>query len=186
VDAAQAMTGTDHADDAVRRADRLYAARAAMAEAEQPARRLGIADIVQLLGNPMRSLSMDEQRALFSDPQLRADYRRLKAQFATVELPALAAASTGQVNMRRFEGGTVNIHPSRVPGQTYVLMRFGSPAGVPHSVLIESSQGELIKRALPPADPNGEIMLVLDDKIGPDQEFLRLISDPTSSGSFLA
>src|SRR4051794_41096697 len=112
------MTGPEEADDGVRRADRLYAARAAMDEIGQPVRRLGIADIVRFLGDPTRSLSIDEQRALFSDPQLRADFRRLKAQFAAVELPTLAAASSGQVNMRRFEGGTVNIHPSRVPGQT--------------------------------------------------------------------
>jgi len=30
----------------------------------------------------------------------------------------------GDVNSRRFEGGTVSIHPSRVQGQIYVILRF--------------------------------------------------------------
>ena len=97
----------------------------------------------------------------------------------------LAAASAGNVNARRFEGGTVNIHPSRVPGQTYVLLKFNWPAGPPRIMLLESSRGDLIKRALPRADPNGEVMLVLDEKSSSDQGFLQLISDPTSTGSFL-
>jgi hypothetical protein len=128
---------------------------------------------------------MDEQRALFSDLKLRADYRRLKAQIAVAELPALAAASTGEVSSRRFEGGTVNVYPSRVPGQVYVVLRFSWPSGAPRTMLLEGAEGELVKRALPPADPNGELMIVLNQASTSDRDFLRLISDPTSTGSFL-
>ena len=117
------------ADDIALRADKLYAARSALAETERPTRRLGVAEIVQFLNDPRRSLSMEEQRSLFADPQLRADYRRLKSQVTIAELPALAAASAGNVNSRRFEGGTVSIHSSRVPGQVYVVLRFNWPAG---------------------------------------------------------
>src|SRR5215831_12245943 len=108
----QAMTADT--DDIAHRADQLYAARSALAEARRPARRFGVAEIVQFLNDPTRSLSADEQRALFTDPRLRADYRRLKAQATTFEMPALAAASSGAVNARRFDGGSVSIHPSRV------------------------------------------------------------------------
>jgi hypothetical protein len=173
------------ADDIALRADKLYAARSALAETERPTRRLGVAEIVQFLNDPRRSLSMEEQRSLFADPQLRADYRRLKSQVAIAELPALAAASAGNVNSRRFEGGTVSIHPSRVPGQVYVVLRFKWPAGPPRTMLLENAGGELIKRSLPAADSSGEVMMVLDEKSVPDQGFLRLISDPTSTGSFL-
>jgi hypothetical protein len=179
------MAATDHADDIARRADRLYAARTALAQTGPTTRRMGVAEIMQFLSDPGRSLSMDEQRSLFADPQLRADYRRLKSQVAVAELPALAAASTGDVSARRFDGGTVNVHPSRVPGQVYVMLRFSWPAGAPRTMLLEGAEGELVKRALPPADPNGELMIVLNESSASDQAFLRLISDPTSTGSFL-
>jgi hypothetical protein len=182
---AEAMTGGGEDDDIAPRADRLYAARSALAEAQPATGRLGIAEIVQFLNDPERSLSMEEQRALFADPRLRADYRRLKSRQSVVELPALAAASVGSVDIRRFEGGTVRIHPSRVAGQVYVMVRFRRPAGAPRSLVLESSAGELVKRPLPPADATGEIMMVLDRKRAADEAFLRLISDPTSTGSFL-
>jgi len=179
----QIMASTDQEDIAVR-ADKIYAARTALAETERP-HRLGVAEIVRFLNDPNRSLSMEDQRALFADPKLRADYRRLKALSAIADLPALAAASAGEVNSRRFDGGTLTIHPSRVPGQIYVLLRFNWPAGPPRMLLLENAQGELIKRSLPAADAGGEAMMVLDQKNMSDAGFLRLISDPTSTGSFL-
>jgi hypothetical protein len=185
VGAAPAMTTTDHENDVLLRADALYAARSAMAETEPLRRRFGVAEIVQFLNDPGRSLSMEEQRLLFADPKLRTDYRRLKSQVAVAELPALAAASAGDVNTRRFEGGTVRIHPSRIPGQIYIVLQFSRSANSPRTILLENADGDIIKRSLPPADPSGEVMMVLDQKLAADAGFLRLISDPTSTGSFL-
>ncbi|SRR6266446_11453 len=179
------MTAADHTDDIARRADKLYAARAAMEGSSRSARRMGIAELMQFLNDPRRSLSIEEERLLFTDPQLRADFRRLKSQVAIADLPALAAASAGDVSTRRFEGGTVTIHQSRIPGQVYVVLRFDRLAGAPRTMLLENPEGDLIKRTLPAADSNGEVMLVLDSKIASDQNFLRVISDPTSTGSFL-
>jgi hypothetical protein len=179
------MTATDHDEDIARRADQLYAARAAMEDRSRPAPRMGIAEIMQFLNDPGRSLSIEEQRSLFTDPRLRADFQRLKSQTAIADLPVLAAASSGDVSTRRFEGGTLTIHQSRIPGQVYVVLRFDRPQGAPRTMLLENPEGDLIKRMLPAVDPNGEVMFVLDNKIASDQNFLRLISDPTSTGSFL-
>jgi hypothetical protein len=176
---------TDTEDDIARRADRLYAARTALAETRRPTHRFGIAEIVQFLNDPTRSLAPEEQRALFSDPRLRADYRRLKAQATTFEMPALAAASSGAVNARRFEGGSVSIHPSRVPGQIYVILRFSWPSGPPRMMLLESATGDLLKRALPAADQQGEVMMVLNERSDADAGFLRLLADPTTNGTFV-
>src|SRR5262245_11943468 len=118
------MTEGGEDDDTAPRADKLYAARSALAEIQPTTRRLGVSEIVQVLSDPQRSLSMEEQRTLFADPRLRADYRRLKSRQSVVELPALAAASVGSVNIRRFEGGTVRIRASRVADQFYVVVRF--------------------------------------------------------------
>ena len=86
------MTAADHIDEIALRAERLYAARAAMEDTSRSTLRIGIAEIMQFLNDPRRSLSMEEQRSLFANPQLRADYRRLKSQVAVADLPALAAA----------------------------------------------------------------------------------------------
>jgi hypothetical protein len=176
---------TETENDVARRADQLYAARSAVADAKRPGRRLGVAELVQFLNDPTRSLTSEEQRQLFADPRLRADYRRLKAQATTFEMPALAAASSGNVNARRFEGGSITIHPSRIPGQLYVIVRFNSPEASARAILLESSAGDIVKRALPNADPQGEVMMVLNEKNDADAGFLRLLSDPTSTGTFV-
>ena len=176
---------TDAENDLADRADRLYAARTALAETGRPRHRFGIAEIVQFLGDPSRSLTPEEQRALFTDPRLRADYKRLKAQATTFEMPALAAASSGNVTARRFDGGSINIHPSRIAGQLYVILRFDTPAGHPRALLLESTSGEVVKRALPAADPQGEVMMVLNENNETDASFLRLLADPTSTGTFV-
>jgi hypothetical protein len=176
---------TESENDIARRADRLYAARTALAETDRPRRRFGVAEIVQFLNDPSRSLTPEEQRALFADSRLRADYRRLKAQAAVFEMPALAAASSGNVNARRFEGGSVAIHLSRIPGQRYVIVRFTWPGSSPRAMLLESASGDLVKRALPTADLQGEVMMVLNDKDDADANFLRLLADPTTTGTFM-
>jgi hypothetical protein len=176
---------TEAENDLAHRADRLYAARSVLAEARPPRHRFGVAEIVQFLNDPVRALTPEEQRSLFTDPRLRADYRRLKERATSFEMPALAAASSGNVDARRFDGGSINIHPSRIAGQLYVILRFSSPANPPRALLLESTAGELVKRALPAADQQGEVMMVLNQSNQADASFLRLIADPTSTGTFV-
>jgi hypothetical protein len=166
-------------------ADRLYAARSAVADAATERPRIGIAELVQFLADPTSDLSAEAQRALFSSPRLRADFKRLKASLNCVELPALAAASDGEVNTRTFEGGSVRIHPSRVAGQVYALFQFNWPSTTPRALVLESASGDVVKRPLPAADASGQAVVVLDRERPSDDAFLRLIADPTTSGSFI-
>jgi hypothetical protein len=166
-------------------AEQLYAARSALLEANPPKHRLGVAELVQFLNDPTRSLSMQEQRALFSNPKLLAAYRRLKLQVRAVEMPALAAASDAVLSARGFKGGTIRVHPSRVPGQSYMIFRFDQADGSPRSLVLEGVKGELIKRPLPSADARGELVLVLSQGNAGDRDLLRLFSDPQSVGTFL-
>jgi hypothetical protein len=174
-------TENDFAD----RADQLYAARSALAETKRLRHHFGVAEIAQFLNDPSRSLTPEDQRALFADPRLRADYRRLKEQAAVFALPAVAAASSGNVNARRFDGGTIAIHPSRIPGQLYVIVRFNSPASSPRAMLLESTAGDVVKRVLRGADQQGEVMMVLNENNDADAAFLRLLADPTATGTFV-
>ena len=123
---------TTDIDEIARCAGRLCAAPSVVAKTEQPGRRIGVAELAQSLNDPSRALTSEEQRALFTDPVSRADYRRLKAHAMTVELPALAAASSGAVASRRFEAGNA---PS-VPGS---------------GLNLESAGGALVNRALLPS-----------------------------------
>ena len=167
------------------RADQLYAARTALAAADAPRRPIGVAELVQFLVEPSRALTPAEQRALFASPQLRADFQRLKADLRVIALPAQAAASSSGSDIRRFEGGSVRLHPSRVAGQIYVLFEFNWPSGTPTALMLEGVEGGLVKRPLPAGDATGRVVLVLDQTSAPDQEFLRLIADPRTVGSFL-
>jgi len=120
-----------------------------------------------------------------SNPRLRTDLKRLKTSLRRVELPALAAASDGGVNARTFEGGTVRIHPSRVAGQIYALFQFNWLSATPRALLLEGAAGDIVKRPLPGADASGQAVLVLDRSQPTDDLFLRLIADPTTTGSFI-
>jgi hypothetical protein len=166
-------------------ADRLYAARSAVADATAAGPKVGVAELVQFLADPASELPPEAQRALFANPRLRADFKRLKASLRCVELPTLAAASDGTVNARTFEGGSVRIHPSRVAGQIYALFQFNWPSATPRALLLEGASGDLIKRPLPAADASGRAVLVLDESQPSDGIFLRLIADPTTMGSFI-
>lgn len=180
------MSAANDNSDLATRADELYAGRAAVADARPDGIALGVAEIAQFLGGTGRALSAEEQRALFANPRLRADYRRLTSQLSMFELPALAAASDGQVATRRFEGGSIRIHPSRVTGQTYVFVHFDAPDRVPVAMVLEPPTGEVMRRALPVDQGSGEAMLLLDSHNPEDAAFLRALCDPRSAGAFLS
>jgi hypothetical protein len=179
------MGAANDNSDLARRADDLYVARTAVAEARPDGMALGVGAIARFLNGAGRALSTEEQRALFANPRLRADYRRLKSQLSMFELPALAAASDGEVATRRFEGGSIRIHPSRVTGQTYVFVRFDTPDRVPAAMVLEHPSGECVRRTLPVDRAAGEAMLLLDSHNPEDAAFLRVLCDPRSTGAFL-
>src|SRR5262245_32787769 len=102
--------------DALRRAEDLFVARATVDDATPNPRRLAFADLYAFLTNPTSELSIDHQRQLFSDPRLRADFQRLKQELIAVgggiDLPRVAAASDGELSERPFPGGAVKIAAS--------------------------------------------------------------------------
>jgi hypothetical protein len=179
------MGAANDNSDIAARADALYAARAAVAEARLEGMVLGIGEIALFLSGAGRALSAAEQRALLANPRLRADYRRLKSQLSVFELPALAAASDGRIATRRFDGGSIRIHPSRVTGQTYVFVHFDAPDRMPAAMVLEHPSGEFMRRALPVDRAKGEAMLLLDSHNPEDVAFLRVLCDPRSTGAFL-
>jgi hypothetical protein len=176
-------------DDAavIRRADELYAARTTVAtnRPHRAAPRLTFADLVAYLTEPERLLSMDEQRALFADKGLHADLRRLRAELAVFELPQLAAADSGQLETRKFPGGSLRWHPSRVSGQIYLLVQLDDFSAAPRALVVETVDGTQCKRRLPGPDGQGRILLVLDEAAAADATLLRAVADPTATGCLM-
>jgi hypothetical protein len=163
---------------------RLYVSRAVLGEMKSR-KTLGLAEIYAFLTDPMRSFTSEQQRALFMDRNLLAAYREIKANLKHVAMPSLAAASDAALTTRSFPGGSMRLAPSRVQGQTYVIIRFNSPSGPPRAIILEGKGGEFQKRALPKPDADGELLMVLTQAIPEDQLFLRLVADPAASGSFI-
>jgi hypothetical protein len=179
------MTGADDSGDAVQAADRLYAARSAMADAAAQRESIGVAELVRFLTVASVELPSEAQRALFANPRLRADFQRLKRRLRLFELPVVAAASTGNITARTFEGGSARVHPSRLEGQVYVVFEFRSTAGAPQALLFEDAANYVVKRPLPAPDALGQVVLVLDRSNANDELFLQLFADPTTTGTFL-
>ena len=71
---------------------------------------------------------------------------------------------------------------STLPG---IPRDFSWPAGTPRMVLLESGAGDIVKRAIPAADQQGQAMMVLDERSEADAGFLRLLGDPTVTGTFV-
>jgi hypothetical protein len=179
------MTGADDSADAAQAADRLYAARSAVADAAAQRGRIGVAELVHFLTVASVELPSEAQRALFANPRLRADFQRLKRRLRLFELPVVAAASAGTITSRTFAGGSVRVHPSRLEGQVYVVFEFRPTASPPRALLFEDTANCVVKRPLPAPDALGQVVLVLDRSNPNDDLFLQLFADPTTTGTFL-
>jgi hypothetical protein len=180
------VTGPGEGSDALRDADRLYSARSAMAGVAAERGSVGIAELVRFLTVAGSELPPEAQRALFASQRLRADFQRLKRRLRIVDLPEVAAASTGGIASRTFAGGSVRVHPSRMEGQVYMVFQFREFAGTPAALLLEDASNRVAKRPLPAPDALGQAVLVLDRSNPGDELFLQLFADPQTTGSFLA
>lgn len=178
------MTSGSNPGDARHSADRLYAARAALADIASGRSPIGVAELARFLSQAGLELPQEAQRALFASPRLRADFQRLKARLRLIELPAVAAASAGSVTARTFEGGTARVHPARREGQVYMVFQFDDASVAPRALLLEDA-AHIAKRALPVPDALGQVVLVLDRGDASDALFLQLFADPATTGSFL-
>jgi hypothetical protein len=145
---------------------------------------LGIQEIVDFLTRNSASLTPAQTRRLFADRTLRETYRQLKSELAAMQMPRIAAASSGDVVERRFDGGTLRLTPSRNGLHVNLLIRFDDPGrtGGPLMLILETAQ-DIAKLAVPPPDAAGEVFLILDRSS--DAAFIAAIGDPQATGSFV-
>lgn len=147
--------------------------------------RLSLADIHAFLTDHTVKLSVAQHRLLFADARARAAYTRLKRELAVWELPAVVAASSGGTTKRTFAGGTIEVRPSRIERQVYVMIRLDAEGRGPRALIMESTSGQIVRAALPAPDEQGGIVLIknLDDE--DDGRLVALIADPNATGALL-
>lgn len=68
------MSEADDDAEILNLADALYAARTALAESNRPPERVGVGELVRFLHGREARLSPVQQRSLFANARLRADY----------------------------------------------------------------------------------------------------------------
>ncbi len=147
-----------------------------------------------------RPLSLDQQRALFTDRALRARYNhmireeKLRAPVAwsenrgserSLQMPARIAASSDKVvNDRTFPGGASHIGPAGRPNLLQIRIQLTGDAFSFDTLELRGSDGALAYLDLPEPNPDREIIRVVDLNDPSDAEAIRLLRDPLTVGEF--
>lgn len=159
--------------------EKIYATWTTLSEAKLEPGALGVRELYRLLKSPRSELSHEQMRRLFSDPWLRKLYEMLKSDLATWTLPAVAAASDGDIYEREFEGGSLRI--VEASPFAYISARFEAP----HSRAIRLDFGPNAFLIFRHIDASGEAQEICELA---DESFVALLAalkDPTSSGVFI-
>jgi hypothetical protein len=180
------------------RAARAFAVRAALDDAwpadrkispavsQMGPRRIGVGDVVQLLADPTRVLSLDCYRQVLADQNLALAWRTLKSELAIATMPVRVAAGIGALAERRFSNGHIKIVPASTLGEVYVKILWKPDALlVPRTLLLEQEGVTLAKRELPRLRNENEFVIICVSGRGEDSDFLRLIGDPRTTGVFI-
>lgn len=170
------------------RTERVFVTNALLDEGTLDDAAIGTADVARFLTSPDFELTDQQTRRLFSDPKVSATYRRLKSLLRGVALPVVAAASSGDVTERWFDGGHLRVVASSNGVHVYVTVIFDDAAHAatePSILLLETATGEVARLAVPAADENGRIFVILDIGEARDAAVVAALRDPRTIGLFL-
>lgn len=167
--------------------DRIFVADMALAERSPDHEPFGMVEIARFLTEPEIELSITQSRKLFSDEALRQGYRQLKQALTFHELPAVVAASDGEVDERKFDGGRIDIIAGERAGEWYLRVEISGGA-MPEKplLLVESTQGRICKLPLTNPDSTNAFLILLDADDEEQGALLAVLRDPLSTGSILS
>lgn len=112
-------------------------------------------------------------RVLDANPRLRADLRVLLAKVALNHLPEVAAASSGELDVRETDQCRIRFEPSRAePDQVYLIVELVDRSAPMPSVLFTCTADDRSDRIDLPEGRDGVIQLLLD-RSAPVLESLR-------------
>ena len=168
------------------RAEDLYVARSVASNAPVEQLPVSFADVLRYLTDPSTHLTPAQWRFCKQHPRLRADYDALIKNLALAALPQATAASQGELQERDFPGGILRIRPSSIPGQVYLIFSIEPGVRAPRLLMIEGAAGNVARISLPEPDADGSMLVIQDTaRNEADANAVRLLRDPTTSGTFL-
>jgi len=197
---------SDNDPSVIERAQELFVARSIAAETIPRPLKLAFVDLYRFLTDPAATLSPLQQRALFTEPRIRQDYRSLKNALRwrrpdkqipmDVQIPGVvAAAGDRDLDDRTFEVPvtdaapiqiSIRIRPAGIGRQFTIEIRFSDALDPPRAMQIENEHlNQVAKTALPAPDIEGRILIIKNMANENDAQFLRLLRKPTTTGTFL-
>ena len=167
--------------------DRAFAINEALADASSsaPGSLTKTALAMRLLSDEI-FLSADEWTKISGSKALLGSWNYLKRARTVASLPRVSAASRGGVAARDFDNGSVTITPSARPGIHYVKLVWRPVLPAPRQLMLERDDGPPVARLLPLFRPSGDFLLICDERLERDRQFLDLLADPRTSGWFMA
>ena len=172
-------------NDELDRVDGAYVAYMLFSDAAAVRAPVGMVDLVRFLTVPSAQLTAEQSRKLFADRALRQGYARLKAALVSHEVPALIAASDGEVNERPFEGGTLLLVRDETSGWYLRVHIDEAPRPENPFLLIEPDNGVPLKIALGKTDATGSYLVLLNDADTHDKVTVAALRDPLSRAFIL-
>jgi hypothetical protein len=173
-------------NDELDQVDGVYIVQMLLSDAAAAQAPVGMADLARFLTVPGAQLTAEQSRKLFADKALRQGYARLKAALVSYEVPALIAASDGEVDERPFEGGALLLVRDGASGW-YLRVRIDEgPRPENPFLLIEPDNGAPLKIALGKTDATGAYLVLLNDADTHDRTAIAALRDPLSRAFILA
>jgi hypothetical protein len=165
--------------------DRLYVGLAIDRDYKPRPNRLTFGDIVRFVGGMTNSLTADQTLQLFANQPLIRWYRQRLATIAIAEIPRVAAASSGQIRRRQFDGGSLTVSNSF---GTFVNVFIELDEGRRHSALdlfLMSATGAEILSLQSAPDEDGKIVEQVDTVTPRKKLIVEMLCDPLAVGWFV-
>ena len=166
-------------------ADRIYAGIALGRHAEPRRGLLGVGDIVRFVHGGSGSLTADQTRQLFANSHLVRSYRELMSRLAVAEVPAVAAASSGDLLRRHFDGGVLTLSEDDAEQVSLLVVLDEDRRGHPVDLIVMSAAGaeKLAFQFAPDAD--GELFEFVDQSTPEGRRLVEALRDPFAEGFFV-
>lgn len=147
--------------------------------------RLTVGDIVRFIGGETSFLTAEQTRQLLASPSLVRWYRQRLAALSIAELPRVAAASSGEIARRRFEGGLLTVSESfGTFASIFIELEDVQPPAL--DLVLMSARGIARLPFQGAADENGKIVEMVDTATPQGGLIVEMLCDPLSTGWLVA
>lgn len=169
------------------RALALFVAERLLEQPVSPRPMLGPGDLAAFLLGDTRVSAAMVNRALMARPSLRADLAALRERLARLTLPAVAAASDGDLDERPLPGGSLTLYAPPGERSVYLSLRLedAPPPDVGLSLLLVTEAGEILAVPVPPFNDEGTVTVILNSADAGDAALLAALRSPRTLGDFI-